>query len=1263
METLFTVTSNDLVHVDPQRGVDLFRDLLCAEASASGIPINEIRVPGNINARDGGVDATVQSAPRLGGLGIIKQGLTCYQIKTGEFKVSHEDDVNELILNSSGGILPEVKQCLDSRGVFIAVLYKWSDPSPNEAELIEKLRGKLAYIDSSYKDAHIEIFAADKLGSFFCKFPSLALRLKRIQPLNMLVHSSWKKLGEMGHPLQKSDEQEAAIHKVDESLQTDDCAVHIRILGEAGRGKTRVALEATSMDDIKSQVIYYRRASEFISDQLFNTLSLSDNTFHVVLVIDECDHERSYRIWDHLKNMGSRVRLITIYNEFEVDTSDVKRVQVKGVEDNTITEIFHHDYKLEKHYADRWARLCEGYPRFAHLIGQSISKDAKEILNDPNMDRACRRIIAGYDDPQSQVVHQRFTAMKYLALFKRFGYGERFINEARAIHALIAEHDPNITWQRFKEIIQELQEFKVLQGKATLYITPMILQISFWKKYWEVNADDFDYLDFTEVFTADMKKWFNDMFRFARSSPEAMALCEKILGEEGPFADGSLLQDRDGANFFLALAEAHPRATLNRLKKTVGKWDREALLRFDEGRMQVVWALERIAMWRDLFQDAVRLLLILGEAENQNYDNNARGTFIRSFELGAGEMAPTQAEPEIRIVILKEAFQSDSTERRQMAIEACGAAFAGRHHRMVGAEYQGFQKVPDRWLPNTWGDLWNAHRLFWYLLEDSMDTIRDNEKELAISTFFGKSRDMARAYGGVFTEMMILTFRELLELSEDNLQSIISHVAIIVNYDLKDMQPENKEKWLHFRDSLIGDSYHERLVRFVGMNIFHEHYNVEGNRSKRVVENIERLVEKSLEKPELLKKELNWLTTPKGERSNEFGYELGKHDVDRKLLPALLEAHRKEVENLTPFLLCGYFRAIKELDSEYWEELMDSVSLDDKLVSFVPELTFRSGLTERAVDRCITLARNDRIDTTKFHFFAYGSILRDLNEDKIYELIEFLMERGTSLTIAAALEIYSFGLLRSDKPSDIRHKTTYNLITHPKLFEKIEINQFDSMIDYHWNAIVIIFLDRFPEEQIPFIEVLIANLTNEGILNVEIQDSILDILNRLVQSHPAELWNVVSPKLGPPIDMFAYEITSWLKGGFSFKGDGIGALQYIPVEEILKWVDEDLETRAWYLATFVPKQLKNNEGESCIARELLVRYGNREDVRSNLRANYGSEGWTGSTSLHYTHKKEWFEKYRLDEDDLNVILWLDEYIEILKEEIKHAKEREERADY
>ena len=83
----------------------------------------------------------------------------------------------------------------------------------------------------------------------------------------------------------------------------------------------------------------------------------------------------------------------------------------------------------------------------------------------------------------------------------------------------------------------------------------------------------------------------------------------------------------------------------------------------------------------------------------------------------------------------------------------------------------------------------------------------------------------------------------------------------------------------------------------------------------------------------------------------------------------------------------------------------------------------------------------------------------------------------------------------------------------------------------------------------------------------------------------------------------AFHIKQWLRDG---------GLTCMPPDEVWTWIDAALEKLAWYAATFVPSILDTGATATSWGRELLVRYGDRQDVRNNLHANLSTQVWTGA---------------------------------------------------
>src|SRR5207253_8479134 len=132
-------------------------------------------------------------------------------------------------------------------------------------------------------------------------------------------------------------------------------------------------------------------------------------------------------------------------------------------------------------------------------------------------------------------------------------------------------------------------------------------------------------------------------------------------------------------------------------------------------------------------------------------------------------------------------------------------------------------------------------------------------------------------------------------------------------------------------------------------------------------------------------------------------FNLGMRDQTFSLLPILLDAQRNATKNPNMFFLGGYLRALRERNRDSWEELMDVLAADTVLKSHVPELTWRSGLTDRAAARILALAKAGFVTVASFRVFSYGGVIRQMSQDRFAEWIDFLLKEGSRPAAACAI--------------------------------------------------------------------------------------------------------------------------------------------------------------------------------------------------------------------------------------------------------------------
>ena len=1256
MNTFFSVSNDDLKRLTPDDAADVFRELLWAEATSSKIGVNLINVPSAITVADGGIDAEVRDVKEDSTRGIIKAGLTRYQIKAGNISLTESSAKDILLKEKSTEIKPKIKSCLDKDGTLVIVLFGSDNPETKDNQLIDICKKVLSQIDSKYSNAKIEIWRQNNIIGYLRDFPSLALHVNGRDKQSFQTLRSWSRQDDMDRELKTGKEQEAFITNLQTELRRCDEAIHIRIYGEPGIGKTRLVLEATKVDDLMPLVIYCDAADKFRDSSLMNDILKDDSNFSVLLVLDECDSDSRAYIWNKLKNSGSRIKLVTIFNELETTSGSIKYFDVPSLNDLQIREVIE-SYNIPKDQAERWSDLCSGSPRVAHVIGLNLKNNPDDLLRTPGTVDVWRRYVAGSDDQDSDDVRDRYIVLKHIALFKRFGYGTRVINEAQTIAAIIRKGFQHITWPRFQEIIMHLKSHKILQGENTLYITPKALHIKLWIDWWDTYGPGFDLKSFTETLTEELKEWFFEMFEYAAASPIAQKIVKDLLSENGPFHDQEYLKKKLGANFFSALSKADPISALNFLKRTIGKWDNAERLQFTDGRREVVWALERIAILKECFSDAARLLLALGEAENETFSNNASGVFTELFSLGYGQVASTEVPPHERLPILKEALESNSNKRQLLAIRACDHALESEHwSRMVIGRY-GLNREPILWIPKTYGELYDAFREVWQLLWQKVDNLPYDLQQETVNVFLNRARGLGKFE--YLVDMVIDTLTELGEKSYVNKKTVLYHVIEILHYEGKDLPERIKKRWEDLKDRLTGNGYSALMKRYIGMDLLTDKFDENGELEDKTKPIIKKLAEDAAKDINLLIPELIWLVTAEAKNGHIFGYELGKSDVEFKALPLILEA-QKNTSDLSAYFIGGYFNAINERDRDKWETELDKLMTEPSFSILIPEITWRSGLTNQAALRILKLAETSKIRIDSFRLFAYGGVIRKLSEDVFNLWVEFLLNSSQNYSLSIALDLHFFYYVYSKVT--LPEQLTFRLLTDDRLFRKRETKKHHNMDDYHWTVTAKAFVAAYPAKSLKIAEIMIEHFGEKGTIIENYYSQTHEVINLIARQHPKKVWQIIIHYLGPPLDSRAFHIRHWLRGGDHHK-EKEGALTFFSPELIWEWVDVDINNRAPYLANFVPATLFKEGNKICLTREVLARYGSDKHVRDNIMANFSTEIWSGPESLHIQNKKERLLAFKNKETDNNVRLWIDEYVYDLNARIERAKIEEEREGF
>ena len=1057
----------------------------------------------------------------------------------------------------------------------------------------------------------------------------------------------------MQRPFVHGESQDELIENLRSDLRRADNKDPMLVSGRPGIGKTRLVLEATNATDLAPLVIY-APADQFLQDKfLMDELSNDENDFSAIVVIDDCNlHSRS-EILDKLKYRSPKIKLVTIYNNHEEAAGDISPYVAQRLSDDQIRSIIQQHTKAPDLGDRRWVELCSGSPGIAHVVGWNLENYPKDVLAPLRTVNIWERYIVSVDDPSQERTEQRRRVLRYMALFKQFGFEEPVGEEAEVVARKVHKADPQITWPIFQEIVDNLKKRKILQGEFTLAITPKALYIKLWTEWWDIYGRTFDLDEFIEDFPDDSKliEWFYEMFSYASRSGVALGAVKDLLGPYGPFQQQNYLQTSLDSRFFLALTEADPKSALECLKKTVRTCDGETLSQFVEGTY-VVLALEKIAVWKEHFADAAELLLALGE-----------GKFAGLFSLGPGRVAPTEAPPSMRLRILEEAFASGSEERCTLALKACNVALESTGFVRIGSpENQGLRQQPDLWMPKTYGELWNAYKAVWKLLEDQLPRLPEDERKKGVDILLVHARGLTRIRD--LSNMIVDTVVTIVKEKYVNEKHVIETVKHILHYDGDDIPTETRELWEQLMDKLVTPDFHSMMKRYVSMELLEDlQFDDDQDYVDHAQLKIEELAQFTVSNPSFLQRELDWLATTEAKKGYDFGHELGKRGNGFSLLPTLLKAQRSAGDNSSTAFLGGYFRALFESDSERWETQLDALIDDAQLRLLIPELTSRSGLTDRAGLRILDLAERDIIDISQFRFFAYGQQINNLTDIVFTGWITFLLSVTDKTSVSLAVNFFHrYHVFQKPKPT-LPFELTFRLITHPALFKETDESRVDStMRDYYWTEISKAFLHLQPEKKLELAELMLSHFGEKGSI-VNPYSRTCSMLDDITAQCPTQIWKQVSGLLksqGHSSRTIALE--KWLREGASWgREEAKAALLHIPHELIWEWIDEDTENRAWYFAErVVPKTHSVKEWKASLVREFLVRYGSQEKARHSLMSNYLSGVSFGPASSRYQAKKEKLLQIKDIDDDEIVTRWIGEFVAGLEAQIGRETRREER---
>lgn len=1257
MNSLWTVPNSTVISLSPEQAVTIIRAIFRSECGYAKLAPSTLTISDRLMTPDGGIDAEI-SVPH-GHIPptdcIFQAGITGYQIKSGTtFKPWTSGSIRGELLNSKGKLCSEVERLVQRKGHY-SIICTGHDLTPeqrNDAKgLVITILAEQGF--ENYEGT-IDVLGASQIAEFAERYPGTASLLMTDPVQEAWTLEEWQQDAHMTNNFEEFAAQTEIISHLRTGLQ--GTTKHIRILGEAGLGKTRIVLESLKGEAISSFVLYIQHGSQFGQTKLFRQLLKSGHDKPLILVIDELPENDLSEIWRHLKPRCGHLKIVSIdHGRDETRDEEIDRIHAPYLPDATIRKILAHRVG-ETLELDRWVKICEGSPRVAQAVADNLYANPADLLKPPATVPIWKRFLHGYGKREEATARQIDCVAQHLALFSRFGYEAPVGQESVYIAELVRNIDPTIGWARFQEIVQDLRARRVLQGSRTLFFVPKALHIYLWKQFWGSYGRGFN---FTQTFTSmpeSLHAWFMNMFRYADGTDTAHVI-EDILKLDGIFSQKEVLTSEKGSQFLSILAEANPSIVLKFLQSTIGIWTDEEIFNLKESRQNFVWTLEKIAVWSPYTVRAMQLLTRLAINENAQNSNNSTGTLLGLFSIGL-ESAVTESSPESRLPVLLKLLRAENDAERRLGLKAAERALdsRGMGSRIVGPEYQGLKERAKLWMPETYGDWWQAHFIYFQSLVSETKNWPFNLRPEVCTSLLNAVEQQIRTPS--CTELAFQTLETLMDdkaMLPERLNSFFWHWR---EYRDDDKHPKitkrlRKLENIYTKRDLVS-RFHRYVLDVDWIEWEEDHRERRGKTKTRAKALVKALASRIAQSTENFG-EITHLLTPDKNALGLcfFGQQLAQNDPNRTCLLQLIEISL-EAKHRT--CLHGYLSIVKKDDTELYLSIMNGFFKSKDAAWLSSEITLNSDYDDALFVKCLNVLEKEWISCKQFRSLRYGRSIDHIPKKRLEALFQQLSIYQSDDSLCLLIELLDS--IEFDETAPVDSEYVFRVISKSMSDEKC----WDGMEGYHWKNVSKKLIHWDESRGLPLLDVLLTKM--RGIYHLSYDSNSSLLANELVQADPSGAWRIIKKHFEETLPKWRSGLLNWLKGGHGGFDEekSRGPIAYLPLKEILDWVECDPESRAGLIARAAPRTIDDVDGGE-LTRELLKKYGQISSVQSGISANFHSGGWTGPTSTHLKHKREKFRRWLAAGFDFEVTQWIESEIEYLDQNIEREEINEERTRF
>jgi|GEM_PF-795513 hypothetical protein len=1068
------------------------------------------------------------------------------------------------------------------------------------AKLIRKAH-ELKLISS---DEQIQVLDANALARWASEFPSLAVSALLGAPgRGVTDFATWSASNRHEFQWIPDKQRSEAIESIRSTVARETFSeIHVR--GVSGAGKTRLVMEALRTAELSPLVVYVRDQERVSGDVVGYVLS-EDRT--AILVVDECAGRSHEKLAEGVPT-ASALRLVTI-GEPDVHNLRAPVLELTTMDETELGEFLEANYpKLSPEARRVVSENSLGNVGLAIIFANRILEqgpvEAAELVSRKDVEQLVQGLL-----PEGRP----FYLATILALVERVGWEK----EVAAQLAPLASF-AGATEAELRAVGEDLESRGLLvkQGRyraVAPHPVAVVLAADAWRSEGNRIVDEL-------LPTIDREmglSLFSRVAALGRYEPARKVLRE-LMSRGGPFGSLASIEEHELGRVLTQLAIVAPQETMQHLGELIAVASLDDLRAATRSRRDLVWTLEKLAWHRQTFESAADSLLKLALAENETWANNATGTWVELF----GNLLPgTAATPSERVEYLRRIIADGDTAMRLMVTKACTRALATHEAISVSAELQGGAVVEARGRPANWEEAGDYRRAVIKMLSDLVAIEDAAVSDAATDVLIGAVQS---AIDDVYVgDDLIEALKRLPSESLTRLRRDIEHLINVYERHAPADRVNLVDRLRHLSAELPPADEREQIRVLLHLRP----WDLQDDELRsRLMESLQSLGDEDRE----------WLLEVVKAEELPAAWELGlglaatwgeTTGVDGALVKAF---------PLNPAALVGYLRGrVDAGDETAFDTLLDgplatSLGARDELA-----VAARGPLTQHSRQRVLGLARNIPVAQAASALFGWQQNVTD--NEAIQLVSDWLARVATQQDYNALIDWVNFRYPHDDGLPDPFRPLALKLLMKREAFPEMGQQRWD------WAQLATLMVSDHAVD----LAKLVIDLIDGDRMMVHREGPESQILLNAAATHPDEVWTEIAERLIKGSWRVQIEIRGWL-------------LTAIPQGVLERWIGDDLE-RARLVATVAPV---GGDAPTGIARFLLKRFSEDEEIRSSLWGEFMSGTWFGPESGRLAHQIDQLKSWRSQASEPDgVRRWAAEMVELLEARREQALQEEAEGGY